>query len=73
MYAWGSASDENLDLAVQTITGLDSAPSGVPSGTGGQAAAGAMPVWLVAAFLLGLAGLVASVGTLAVARVRARP
>ena len=73
VYAWGSASDENLDLAVQTITGLDSAPGGVPSGTGGQAASGAMPVWLAAAFLIGLAGVVASVGTLTVARVRTRP
>lgn len=71
VYAWGSAEDENLDLAVQTITGLDSAPSGVPSGTGGQAASDGMPVWLAAAFLLGLAGLVASVGTLAATRVRA--
>jgi hypothetical protein len=35
VYAWGSAEDKNLDLAVQTITGLHSAPGGVPSGTGG--------------------------------------
>ena len=73
VYAWGSAEDENLDLAVQTITGLQSAPDGVPSGTGGQAAGSSTPVWLVAAFLLGLAGLVASLGSIAVARVRARP
>jgi hypothetical protein len=73
VYAWGSAEDENLDLAVQTITGLQSAPDGVPSGTGGQAAGSSTPVWLVAAFLLGLAGLMASVGSIAVARVRARP
>ncbi|WP_432476488.1 DUF4397 domain-containing protein [Nocardioides sp. GXQ0305] len=39
VYAWGSAEEENLDLAVQTISGLHSAPGGVPSGTGGQAAA----------------------------------
>jgi hypothetical protein len=71
VYAWGSAADENLDLAVQTITGLDSAPSGVPSGTGGQAASDGMPVWLAAAFLIGLAGVVASVGTIAATRVRA--
>ena len=35
VYAWGSAKDKNLKLAVQTITGLHSAPGGVPSGTGG--------------------------------------
>lgn len=39
VYAWGSAADENLKLAVQTISGMDSAPSGVPAGSGGQAAA----------------------------------
>lgn len=38
VYAWGSAADDNLDLAVQTIDGLHSAPSGVPSGDGGQSA-----------------------------------
>lgn len=39
VYAWGSAEDENLELAVQTISGMHSAPSGVPGGTGGQTAA----------------------------------
>ncbi len=38
VYAWGSADDDNLKLAVQTISGMHSAPSGVPGGTGGQAA-----------------------------------
>lgn len=38
VHAWGSAQDGNLKLAVQTISGLHSAPSGVPGGTGGQAA-----------------------------------
>jgi hypothetical protein len=38
VYAWGSAEDENLDLAVQTITGLHSSPDGVPSGTAGYLA-----------------------------------
>lgn len=73
VYAWGSAADETLDLAVQTISGLDSAPAGVPSGTGGQAAAAeAMPVWLTAVFALALVALVGSAGTLAAARVRSR-
>jgi hypothetical protein len=38
VYAWGSAENDNLKLAVQTISGMHSAPSGVPGGTGGQAA-----------------------------------
>lgn len=38
VYAWGSAADGNLALAVQVIDGLHSAPHGVPGGTGGQAA-----------------------------------
>jgi hypothetical protein len=39
VYAWGSAGDNNLKLAVQTISGLHSSPSGVPAGSGGQASA----------------------------------
>lgn len=35
VYAWGSAEDGNLDLAVQTIEGLHGDPEGVPSGQGG--------------------------------------
>jgi hypothetical protein len=38
VYAWGSAADKNLKLAVQTIGHLQSAPGGVPAGSGGQAA-----------------------------------
>lgn len=38
VYAWGSAADNNLQLAVQKITGLHSSPSGVPAGNGGAAA-----------------------------------
>lgn len=38
VYAWGSAKDGNLKLAVQTISSTHSAPSRVPGGTGGQAA-----------------------------------
>jgi len=33
VYAWGSLEDENLAVAVQTIDGLHSNPSSVPSGT----------------------------------------
>ncbi len=35
VYAWGSAQDGKLQLAVQTIGGLHSDPAGVPSGTAG--------------------------------------
>jgi hypothetical protein len=46
VYAWGSAEDENLDLAVQTINGMNGSPNGVPGGTGGQAAnSDAAPLW----------------------------
>ncbi|MFI7061325.1 DUF4397 domain-containing protein [Kribbella sp. NPDC050124] len=68
VYAWGSASAKNLKLAVQTISGLHGNPSGVPGGTGGQAAS--QSDWpVVAAAVLALV-LVAG-GTAAV-RVRAR-
>jgi Domain of unknown function (DUF4397) len=40
VYAWGSASQNNLKLAVQTISGMHSSPGGVNAGTGGQAAGG---------------------------------
>jgi hypothetical protein len=46
VYAIGSASDKTLGLAVQTITGLHSAPGGVPSGSGGLADRGlSLPVY----------------------------
>ncbi len=57
VYAWGSAADSNLALAVQTISGLHSSPDGVPSGTGGQAAPGSPVGWVA----LGLVGAGAAV------------
>lgn len=48
VYAWGSAEDGTLDLAVQTIDGLHSAPEGVPSGQGGLADQGALLVLALA-------------------------
>lgn len=53
VYAWGSAQDGTLDLAVQTISGLHGDPGGVPSGLGG----GMQPALLVLA-LAGAAGAV---------------
>ena len=46
VYAWGSAADSNLQLAVQTIDGLHSAPGGVPAGSGGQSGINATQ-WLL--------------------------
>jgi hypothetical protein len=45
VYAVGSAEDKTLDLVVQTITGLHSAPGGVPSGDGGLADRGVSLPW----------------------------
>jgi hypothetical protein len=52
VYAWGSAEDSNLALAVQTIDGLHSSPSGVPSGEAPLSSV----TWLAAVGLLALAG-----------------
>jgi Domain of unknown function (DUF4397) len=46
VYAWGSA-DAGYQLAVQTLTGMSSAPSGVPGGSAGLADDG-LPMPLVA-------------------------
>ncbi|HEX6248300.1 MAG TPA: DUF4397 domain-containing protein [Nocardioidaceae bacterium] len=63
VYAWGSAEDGNLDLAVQTIDGLHSAPSGVPGGEAGLApeTSTGIPAWalglgLTSALALAFAG-----------------
>jgi hypothetical protein len=59
VYAVGSAEQKTLGLVVQTISGLHSAPGGVPAGSGGLAEAGGVPGWLpltVAAGLLAAAG-----------------
>jgi hypothetical protein len=37
VYAWGSLEDDNLKLAVQTISGLHSSPHGVNAGEAGLA------------------------------------
>lgn len=46
-YAWGSAEDGNLALAVQTVTGLHSNPGGVNTGSAGLVAEN-QPVWTMA-------------------------
>jgi hypothetical protein len=57
VYAWGSAEDGNLDLAVQTIDGLHGDPDGVPSGEAGLLDSGAA-AWL---WVLGAAGVAGAV------------
>lgn len=61
VYAWGSAEDGNLDLAVQTIEGLHSSPDGVNTGSAGLAADSdpAPLVWAGAALLALLSAVVA--------------
>ncbi|MDI1463446.1 DUF4397 domain-containing protein [Catellatospora sp. KI3] len=60
VYATGSADGKNLGVVAQVITGLHSAPGGVPSGDGGLAdEPGAGVWWLVAAaaaMMLAVAG-----------------
>ena len=57
VYAWGSLADDNLDLAVQTIDGLHSAPAGVPSGELGLADTSSnTATWTVLALLAAAAG-----------------
>jgi len=66
-YAWGSLEDDNLALAVQTVTGMHSSPNGVPAGSAGLAATNApeqqAPVW--AAIGLGSLAALALVGATA--------
>ena len=68
VYAWGSAEDTNLALAVQTITGLHSSPDGVPAGSGGQLSAADTATRMGAALL---AAMMAGTGALMVTRRRA--
>lgn len=51
VYAWGSLKDDNLQLAVQTISGLHSGPGGVDAGEVGLAA-DSFPLPLVAGGML---------------------
>ncbi len=67
VYAWGSLADSNLALAVQTIDGLHSAPTGVPSGELGLAdRSSSTGIWAIAGVMLAAAG-----GAALVARRRA--
>ncbi|QDP98597.1 DUF4397 domain-containing protein [Microlunatus elymi] len=67
VYAWGSAEDDNLKLAVQTIPGLASAPGGVPAGEAGLVGAGSS-TWIASGVLLAAAMAVLSIGRVARAK-----
>ena len=60
VYAWGSLKDDNLKLAVQTISGLHTPPHGVNAGEVGLAAEPSWSGYLLLVLLLG--GSVALVG-----------
>ena len=68
VYAIGSADEKSLGLVVQTISGLHSAPGGVPAGSGGLAADGGVPTWLPVTVGVGL--LVAAAGAARLASMR---
>ncbi|ANJ25751.1 DUF4397 domain-containing protein [Agromyces aureus] len=61
VYAWGSLEDDNLALAIQTVTGMSTAPGDVPAGSAGLVATNANEpatvVWIAggAALLLFIA------------------
>jgi hypothetical protein len=67
VYAWGSLEDDNLEVAVQTISGLHSGPHGVDAGQAGLAADHS-PLPVVAGGLLVLAGVGVAGGRLHVVR-----
>ncbi|KSU75926.1 protein of unknown function [Pseudarthrobacter enclensis] len=69
VYAWGSLTDKNLQLAVQTIDGMHSAPGSVPGARDGSADAAPAPATLALGF--GAAALVLLLGGLGVARTAA--
>jgi hypothetical protein len=67
VYAWGSLTDQNLQLAVQTIEGLHSAPGAVPGGRSGAADEGAQgQAMAIAGF--GAAGIALLLGAVAASR-----
>jgi len=56
VYAWGSAADANLALAVQTVDTDMGAPSGVSAGTAPVPMNNAAPIALIVVAALALAG-----------------
>jgi hypothetical protein len=73
VYAWGSAEDGNLDLAVQTIDGLHSAPAGVPGGEAGLAPeSDGVPPWTLGLGVMSALALAFAGRQLVPARIRRR-
>jgi hypothetical protein len=70
VYAWGSLADKNLQLAVQTIEGLHSAPGAVPGGRSGAADEGITGQAMAVAGV-GAAGLALVFGAMAASRTAA--
>lgn len=71
VYAWGSLKDDNLKLAVQTISGLHSNPGGVDAGEAGLAAdSDASPAVLALAAFTLLAAVAVMRRRLSLSRVR---
>lgn len=58
VYAWGSLDDDNLELAVQTISGTHSDPHGVDAGEAGLASDSLAPYVAATVALLGAALLI---------------
>jgi len=67
VYAIGDLEGGSFQLAVQSIGGLHTPPSGVPSGTGGDLGTG-IPVWLFA--LVAAAAMTIAAGGAKLARQR---
>lgn len=70
VYAWGSAEDDNLALAVQTVSGLHSNPGGVPSGEAGYLAQRDAATSLLAMAGVGAIAIAAAAGSAMVVRRR---
>ena len=68
VYAWGNG-EAGYQLAVQTIGGMHSSPSGVPGGSAGLAEDGGVPVPLIAVSALGLGAAALGARRLATSRV----
>ncbi len=68
VYAWGNG-DAGYQLAVQTLSGMSSSPSGVPGGSAGLADDSGLPLPVVAVSALGLAAAAFGARRLATSRV----
>lgn len=70
LYAVGSLEGGTFDIYVQAISGLGSAPAGVPTGNSPVDSGIPAGFWIAAAALIGVAGVGVAGGRLAVARSR---